>query len=92
MKTTSPFKVVEWIPYNDLKNIEFLTKGGCSEIYTGVWVNGKHVEWDTKKSQLKRFGAQPVNQSWFEEVYNLKLLINNFFYKKKNIKDHIFIL
>ncbi|GBC20337.2 kinase-like domain-containing protein [Rhizophagus irregularis DAOM 181602=DAOM 197198] len=57
----------------------YLTKGGFSEIYEAVWVDGKYEEWDSKKQQLKRFGSQKVilkklenvesaNQSWFEEA------------------------
>jgi len=71
---------IEWIPYNNLQNIKYLIKSGCSEIYT--------AEWDSKDLLLKRLGTQKVilkklenvesaNRSWFEEVcdlsrYNLK--------------------
>ena len=83
MKTVSPRRIVEWIPYNKLQNIEYLTKGGFSEIYTAIWINGRYEEWDSKEQQLKRFENQQVvlkrleniesaNQSWFEEVCNLK--------------------
>jgi|SRR6266498_3575393 len=81
METTRPNKIMEWIPYNNLKNIKFLTKGGCSEIYTAIWVDGNYMKWDPKEQQLKRFGSrqvilkkldvEKVNQSWFEEVCNL---------------------
>src|SRR3984957_7050591 len=33
METIRPNVVIEWIPYDDLQNIKYLTKGGCSEIY-----------------------------------------------------------
>ena len=70
---------MEWIPYNDLQNIKYLTKGGCSEIYTANWIGGFYYEWDNKVQQLKRFGTQKVilkklvnvesaNRSWLEEV------------------------
>ena len=36
IKTLNPQKVIEWIPYDNLQNIKYLTKGGCSEIYTAV--------------------------------------------------------
>ena len=73
--------IAEWIPYSNLQNIKYLTKGGCSEIYTADWVNGRYEEWDSKNQQLKRFGEQAVvlkklenvesaNRSWFEEVCN----------------------
>ena len=71
--------IVEWIPYNNLQNIEYLTKGGCSEIYTADWIDGKYNEWNNQEKQLKRIGIQKVilkklenvesaNRSWFEEV------------------------
>jgi hypothetical protein len=80
MEAISPFKIVEWIPYDDLQNIKYFTKGGCSEIYTADWINGAYEEWDSKEKKLKRFGLQQVvlkrlenvesaNRSWFEEVF-----------------------
>ena len=81
MKTREPGKVIEWIPYNNLQSIKYLTKGGCSEIYTADWIGGQYYGWDSKEQQLKRFGGQKVilkrlvdvksaNRSWFEEVCN----------------------
>jgi hypothetical protein len=82
MEAFAPFKIIEWIPYEKLQNIKFLTKGGYSEIYKAVWINGVYNEWNTKKQKLKRFGRQKViilktlgnveseNQRWFEEVCN----------------------
>jgi hypothetical protein len=83
MKTLEPNSIVEWIPYNNFENVEYLTKGGCSEIYTAEWIDGYYVKWDSKEQQLKRFGGHDVilkrlenvkraNKSWFEEVCNLK--------------------
>ena len=84
METLVPSRIVEWIPYNKLQNIEYLTKGGFSEIYTADWIDGRYAEWNSKKQQLTRefeFSAQSVvlkrlenvesaNQSWLEEVCN----------------------
>ena len=84
MKTLDPGKVVEWIPYNRLQNIKYLTKGGCSKIYTAEWINGCYFEWDSKKQQLKRHGVvqyvilkilenvENANQNWLEEVCDQK--------------------
>src|SRR5688572_30776475 len=80
--------VIEWIPYNNLQDIEYLTKGGCSEIYTAAWIYGSYSEWDSKEKQLKRFGMQDVilkklenvesaNISWFDEVCNFKGTFNS---------------
>src|SRR2546423_1509806 len=63
METISPNMIMEWIPYNHLQNIKYLTKGGCSEIYTADWISGCYEEWDSKNQQLKRlveFGTQYV--------------------------------
>jgi hypothetical protein len=83
MKTLHPERVVEWIPYDNLQSIEYLTKGGFSEIYTADWIYGHYHEWDNKNQQLKRkyeFRSQPIilkklenvesaNRSWFDEVF-----------------------
>src|SRR5688572_24055315 len=87
METKRPSGVTEWIPYNNLQNIKYLTKGGCSEIYTADWIYGAYEEWDPKGQQLIRayeLGVQYVvlkrlenvesaNRRWFEEVGNLNI-------------------
>ena len=81
METFRPKNIIEWIPYNNLQNIKYLTKGGCSEIYTADWIGGGYEEWDSKGKQLIRFGIQYVvlkklenvenaSRNWFEEVCN----------------------
>ncbi|GES79976.1 kinase-like domain-containing protein [Rhizophagus clarus] len=76
---TLPDVVIEWIPYNDLQDIKYLTKGGFSEIYTAIWNSGKYQKWDSKERRLIRLGRQPVilkrleniestNKRWFEEA------------------------
>src|SRR5436190_1306780 len=87
METFIPSKVMEWIPYSNLKNIKYLTKGVLSEIYVADWIGGCYNEWDSKEQQLIRLGTQKVvlkkfenvensNQSWFEEVCNQNLFKN----------------
>ncbi|POG75409.1 kinase-like domain-containing protein [Rhizophagus irregularis DAOM 181602=DAOM 197198] len=79
LETLLSSKIIEWIPYNKLRNIKYLTKGGFSEIYTADWIDGRYEEWDSEKQQLKRMGGHEVvlkklenvesaNQSWFEEA------------------------
>ena len=85
-----PGLVAEWIPYDNLQNIKYLTKGGFSKIYTAEWIDGEYLEWNPKKQQLTRLGVHDVilkrlenvenaNQSWLEEVCNinyLRIIIN----------------
>ncbi|POG67693.1 kinase-like domain-containing protein [Rhizophagus irregularis DAOM 181602=DAOM 197198] len=79
MKTIKPSLIPEWIPYNNLQNIKYLTKGGFSEIYTAVWINGSYDEWDSEGQQLKRLencyvilkeleNVENANQNWLEEA------------------------
>ncbi|EXX63628.1 Mkk1p [Rhizophagus irregularis DAOM 197198w] len=87
MESLGPQNIVEWIPYNNLENIKYLTKGGFSEIYTADWVNGRYIKWDSEKQQLKRSRSRAVvlkglenvesaNKHWFEEAKS-HLTINN---------------
>src|SRR5436190_741812 len=39
METLTPYNIVEWIPYDNLENIKYLTKGGYSEIYSADWID-----------------------------------------------------
>jgi hypothetical protein len=105
IETLYPNMIAEWIPYNNLQNIKYLTKGEHSEIYKATWINGHYLEWDSKEQQLKRFGRQEVilkrlenvksaNQSWFEEVCDpkyLKYLKLKQFYLIKLTKDSFFL-
>ncbi|GET63093.1 kinase-like domain-containing protein [Rhizophagus irregularis DAOM 181602=DAOM 197198] len=79
MESLMPSRIVEWIPYSNLENIKYLTKGGFSKIYTAGWIDGRYDEWDSEKKQLTRFGnldivlkelenVESANQSWFEEA------------------------
>jgi len=97
IEAIQPDMIPEWIPYNNLQNIKYLTKGGFSEIYTAKWTGGKYDSWDPKEKQLVRTGTGTValkklenvesaNRSWLEEVHNQKFI--DFFYLKivTNIK------
>ena len=81
MEALTPGGVTEWIPYDNLRNIKYLTKGGCSEIYTAEWIDSRYFEWNSKEKRLIREGSHIVvlkklenvesaNRSWLEEVCN----------------------
>ncbi|GBC11239.1 kinase-like domain-containing protein [Rhizophagus irregularis DAOM 181602=DAOM 197198] len=74
----APYNIVEWISYDNLQNIKYLTEGGYSEIYTANWIDGAYHDWDNKKQRLKRYGmlkvilkklenVESANRSWFDE-------------------------
>jgi hypothetical protein len=79
MESLGPNRIVEWILYNNLQDIKYLTESGCSGIYTVDWIGGQYCEWNSTEQRLKRFGTQGViikklkniesaNRSWFDEV------------------------
>ena len=70
-----PNMIVEWIPYNNLQNIKYLTKGGFSEIYTAEWIDGKYYEWVSKKQQLTRLGKCKVILKGLENVESASQLL-----------------
>ena len=100
MKAFAPYLIVEWIPYDNLQNIKYLTEGGFSKIYTAGWIDGCYWEWDSKEQQLTRQfeseaqavvlkkleNAESASKTWLEEVGNLKVL------KKKKKKIFTYFL
>src|SRR5581483_1171402 len=45
LKARNEFEVIEWIPYNKLRNIKYLAKGGFSTIYKAIWLDGFIENW-----------------------------------------------
>ncbi|EXX68497.1 polo kinase CDC5 [Rhizophagus irregularis DAOM 197198w] len=83
LNTLEPIKTIEWIPYNHLEDIKYLTKGGCSEIYTAIWIDKRYDEWDSREQRLKRIekpgfvqsvilkgleNVENASLNWFEEA------------------------
>ena len=31
---------IRWVPFNEFKNIEYLTKGGFGEVHEATWIDG----------------------------------------------------
>ncbi|CAG8757791.1 24363_t:CDS:2 [Cetraspora pellucida] len=47
-------KKLEFIPYDQFINIEYLAKGGFSKIYKATWVDGPISRWNPKKQEYGR--------------------------------------
>ena len=39
---------MEFVPYEQFKNVEFIAEGGFSKIYKATWIDGPIVEWNKK--------------------------------------------
>ncbi|GBC21746.2 kinase-like domain-containing protein [Rhizophagus irregularis DAOM 181602=DAOM 197198] len=90
METLKPDNIVEWIPYDDLESIDYLTENGGSKIYKALWVDGYYDEWDFKENQLKRIGGKPdvvlkklenvekANKNWIDEAKSYLNISSNY--------------
>src|SRR6185295_10472527 len=94
IKSSLPGHIMEWIPYDQFEDVEKLTEGGFSSIYTATWTKGEIVDYDEKKKEFSYFGNQLVvlkclnnssdpGKGFFNEVSSFKL-------KKKSIKKIFF--
>src|SRR6266542_1673595 len=55
LKARNSWKVLEWIPYNRLRNIQYLAKGGFSIIYKAIWLDGCIDSWNNETKQWQRY-------------------------------------
>ncbi|CAG8721237.1 6680_t:CDS:2, partial [Gigaspora rosea] len=55
-----PRRIIEWIPYSDLNDIKFKTRGGFASIYTATWKKGYILSIDNDQKCFKRYGTENV--------------------------------
>ena len=76
-----PTLILEWIPFDQFKDVEKLTEGGFSSIYTAIWTRGNIVDYDEDKKEFSYFGSEYVvlkslnnssnpGKAFFNEVIN----------------------
>ncbi|CAG8532898.1 9768_t:CDS:10 [Acaulospora morrowiae] len=76
---TIPSRIVEWIPFDRFKNIEYKTRGGYASIFEANWEDGRYDKWDSENQKLERRGSMNVilkqldnsenpKSKWFEET------------------------
>src|SRR5207248_5030023 len=39
---------IQWIPFDEFKNIEYLAKGGFGEVHKATWINGYYGMFESK--------------------------------------------
>ena len=84
IKARNREEVMEWIPYDNLKDIQFLAKGGFSKVYKAIWLYGRIEEWDKENLQWKRkcldgqnIALKSLNNSLNFNEENLNEVFNN---------------
>nr|CAG8496299.1 11747_t:CDS:2 [Entrophospora candida] len=60
----------QWIPFNRLKNIKFLSSGGFSTVYTAAWLDGWILEWNRIDKCWSRSGERTVIMKVLENSVN----------------------
>ncbi|CAB5384552.1 unnamed protein product [Rhizophagus irregularis] len=60
LNAKSSYEVLEWIPYNKLNNINYYDKGGFSEIYRAIWLDGPIDSWNFDEQQWNRWTEYEV--------------------------------
>ena len=76
-------KHLQWIPYNDLTNIEKIGEGGFATIYKATWLNGhKYVNYTNERTSrdmtvaLKKLhNSQNISDEFLNEVIILFLCL-----------------
>ena len=80
-----PRHILEWIPFDQFEDVEYLTEGGFSSIYTATWTRGRIFDYDENKKEFIYFGPQYVvlkslnnssnsGKAFFNEVVRVSLL------------------
>jgi hypothetical protein len=54
LKARNHEEILEWIPYDHFKNLQFLAKGGFGSVYKAIWLDGYIEKWDIEEQQWKR--------------------------------------
>ncbi|POG69536.1 kinase-like domain-containing protein [Rhizophagus irregularis DAOM 181602=DAOM 197198] len=57
LSATDYEKVLEWIPYNKLYDIEYIAKGGFGKVYRAKWIDGYIESWDNINKNWKRYDS-----------------------------------
>jgi len=67
------FELLEWIPYNRLRNIKFLAQGGFSTVYEALWLDGSIDKWDYEKQDWGRSFEELDEQDHNKDAINPKI-------------------
>ncbi|GBB87806.1 hypothetical protein RclHR1_01430015 [Rhizophagus clarus] len=70
LDATSGFRLIEWIEYSNLENIEFVANGGFGSVYKAIWKDGPIEKpfWNIDKSEWIRVSNEKVAIKKFRNV------------------------
>ena len=65
-------ELLEWIPHNRLRNIQFLAQGGFSTVYKAIWLDNSVIKWDYEKQDWERF-EEKLDEQDYKDAINPKI-------------------
>ncbi len=65
------YQVLEWIPHNRFKNIEYFDKGGFGTIYKAIWLDGPIKDWSKYGKNWNRSNELTVALKSLDKSSNL---------------------
>ncbi|EXX64960.1 kinase-like domain-containing protein [Rhizophagus irregularis DAOM 181602=DAOM 197198] len=68
------FELLEWIPYNRLRNIKFLARGGFSTVYKAIWLDDRISRWNYEKQDWER-NVRKLDQQDYKDANNSQIKI-----------------
>ena len=80
--------MMEFVPYNQFEDIEFIAEGGFSKVYKATWIDGPTINWDKEKLNFIRSGpitvalkklnnSENITSKELNEVYDLIIICFN---------------
>ncbi|CAG8536692.1 17029_t:CDS:2 [Acaulospora morrowiae] len=55
LSATTKFNFLEWIPFDQLTDIERIGSGGFGEVFSARWIAGPRSKWNAEKSTWERY-------------------------------------
>ncbi|RHZ80058.1 hypothetical protein Glove_139g108 [Diversispora epigaea] len=69
--------VIEWIPYDKIKDVKQIGKGGFGTIHYAWWIDGEIWKWDIENQQWNRWGENSeVALKKFDNFVNFNDVLN----------------
>ena len=64
-------EVLEWIPYEKFRDIEYLAKGGFGTVHKAKWIDGRIEYWDIDQNKWNRYGSMHIVLKCLNNSQNL---------------------
>ena len=66
LKAKNKYEVIEWIPYNSLRNIQYLAQGGFSIVYKAILLGGWIERWNDLQYRCLQLRSRRSYMQWRE--------------------------